>query len=159
MTFSIWHVLVIVISVAVPVAAVLTTGQPRRLNRLGYGLRVLGLVVLNAVLGAFASFRLEGGGTLPLPEAIVVALGYLVAFFFAVRWTAQRLNDIGSSRWLAVLIAVPLVNLILVIVLLIIGSEKPEAADDADEEREAMRHQLQALRSEVASLRKDSQRE
>lgn len=138
MTFSIWHVLVIVISVAVPVAAIVTTGQAHRLNRLGYGLRVLGLVVLNAVLGVLASFRLEGGGTLPPAEGLAIALGYIVAFFLAVRWTAQRLNDIGSSRWLAVLIAVPLVNLILVIVLLIIGSEKPEAADGADGERVAM---------------------
>jgi uncharacterized membrane protein YhaH (DUF805 family) len=81
-------------------------GRLGRVRYIGYtfGLTLLfGIIVgvIGAVMGNNESLL-----------AVVGGVGYIVLFFISILLTIQRAHDMNSSGWLAILLLIPLVNLI-----------------------------------------------
>lgn len=96
----------------------------KELGRLGYALRTIPINVLTYSWFIFGS---------TLDEVILLSsfAGVLVVTVFFVLWSVERLNDIGMSRWYALLLPVVPLNLLLWIFLLFRRGIKIYRSDDA----------------------------
>ena len=96
----------------------------KELGRLGYALRTIPINVLTYSWFIFGS---------TLDEVILLSsfAGVLVVTVFFVLWSVERLNDIGMSRWYALLLPVVPLNLLLWIFLLFRRGIKIYRSDEA----------------------------
>lgn len=58
------------------------------------------------------------GGNLPIPVIIIFAILYIIAFYFSIIFLIRRLHDRDHSGWMALLILVPVINIIFALYLL-----------------------------------------
>lgn len=126
---GVWELIIVLFVVFLPVVGIATAGQVKQLQRASYALRVLGLLVFSFIL----SFVVEEFKGTAASDGIFVAallISIVVALLWA-RWSAHRLNHLGRTRWWALLLLVPFVNLITIIVLCLVPG-KAQAAVEAD---------------------------
>jgi uncharacterized membrane protein YhaH (DUF805 family) len=86
-----------------------------RIGRLRYIAYTTGLPMLIMMLiGVFGALlgRILGPDTGPALMFPVMAVGYVVMFVMMVLLTIQRAHDFNSSGWMALVVLIPLVNLI-----------------------------------------------
>ena len=117
-TFSVWHWLIVLLVFGVPVAAVATEKSGRAIPRGRYALWFLGVVAYGTVARVVAESGVLGdqGGAI---FALVYLLGLLVLLFFYNRAVVRRLRDVGHGKGLAYAGAVPMLNLLLAVYLLV----------------------------------------
>jgi uncharacterized membrane protein YhaH (DUF805 family) len=96
------------------VLGIATAGDVKQLPRKGYALRVSILLIVYYVFG----FVLAASRSVEL--FLATAPIHLAAVVIATRWSAHRLNHIGRSRWWALSLSLPLLNLIPVLALCLI---------------------------------------
>lgn len=117
----------------------LSAGSTASIGRVAYAVRLL--AVLGAlVFSVFALFSLlaqasEGTGdqlpTSDFPFATIMVSAFAVVVllpFLLGRWSSLRLNHIGWTRWLALLLYVPPANVILLILLCVMPGKETDAA-------------------------------
>jgi uncharacterized membrane protein YhaH (DUF805 family) len=110
-SFSIWHWLIVVAYIATVVVPVAAASYEKRISRKDYAIRVaafFGAVIVLSVVGQMI------GDT---GQIVALALGYVFAIFIYI-WSVHRTQDIGWSRWLNLLMIVPIVALIWWLILL-----------------------------------------
>lgn len=116
-SFSIWHLVVLLVFVVTPVAMIALTTPKYRVRRKRYALGLLAALVLTVFAGVIAEQQREGDGISDI--AMVVMFALLGWSFYLIRLSAGRAQDAGFSKWIVLLTAIPLVNLVLVAVLLV----------------------------------------
>ncbi len=114
--FSIWHWLIIALGVVIPVVTIALANRDKTLTRIHYVVRT---VVANAVVVVLVfvipSFLQSADQALVLNIAIMIVS--LIVFILLTLWSVHRLRDIRWSRWIALIMGIPLGNLILMILL------------------------------------------
>jgi uncharacterized membrane protein YhaH (DUF805 family) len=91
-------------------------GRFARLAYLAWYLVITLIISIVAVLG-IAVFGNTGNSADPFAgigtaSILIMAVAYIVFFYYAIVFTIRRLHDINQTGWLSLLILVPLVNLI-----------------------------------------------
>lgn len=115
----------VVIPAVLFLAAYFTTALDCTLNRMAFFVRLLILLAAGTALVFVVANQPEEG----FAGVLIVLLGGLVIGFFNMRFQIMRLQDVGWSRFLALLSYVPLVNLIFVLVLLFVPG-RPKLTPD-----------------------------
>jgi uncharacterized membrane protein YhaH (DUF805 family) len=87
-----------------------TSGRLGRVRYIGYS--VGSMLVFGLVAGVVGALL---GGNSPLLAVVGIA-GYVAMIVLSIMLTIQRAHDMNSSGWLAILLLIPLVNLIFWIV-------------------------------------------
>lgn len=124
MGISIWQVFVLFLPILLFVVAYFSTSQEAFLNRMGYFVRLLVLIVLGtgAVLLTSSLLIDSAAGAL-----IMLVLGIAIGIT-NLRFQIMRLQDIGWSRYFALFSYFPIANLVFVLVILLVpGRERPVA--------------------------------
>lgn len=114
-SFSLWHWLIVVVGVGIPLAVIALTSAERRTSRGAYFAWLVG------TLAAIAATRVAVGQVRDVSMSGQLALGQLVLswvlFGFLIRAAVGRLQDAGHRRWWAMLFVVPVLNLVAYIVI------------------------------------------
>ncbi len=129
MDLGVWDLALAAILLVAFLLGVFSAGSFGELSRLGYAVRMLPLAFVKIAL--FAS--LPAGGSFGPGVTLIAGLTFLgslfllapVLVFLECRWSALRLNQLGWSRWLAFVTALPVVSLIFVILLAILPPPRP----------------------------------
>lgn len=111
------------------ILGVATAGREVGLTRRFYAFRVLLLLLLGMASYGLAWAFVQPGTPLALVAALCAFAYGSVALFLCARWSAQRLNDAGSDPWLALLVAVPPVNVLAVIAWCLLRGRAGEAGE------------------------------
>lgn len=117
-TFSVWHWLIVLLVLGVPVAAVATERSGRAIPRGRYALCLLGVVAYGVVARAIVHIGVLGDHGAAI-FAVVYVLGLLVLLFFYNRAVVRRLRDAGHGKGLAYAGVVPVLNVLLAAYLLV----------------------------------------
>lgn len=124
MGISIWQVFILVLPILLFVFAFFTTSRDTYLNRMGYFVRLLVLTVAGTGLVLLTSTLLVESAV----GAITMLVLGIVIGLMNLRFQIMRLQDIGWSRYFALLSCVPIANLVFLLVLLFVpGSQRPVA--------------------------------
>lgn len=86
------------------------SGRLGRVRYIGYS---VGMTLVFAIVLGIVAAAVSGNETL---LAVVVGAGYIAMIIISIMLTIQRAHDMNSSGWLALLMLIPLVNLIFWIV-------------------------------------------
>lgn len=119
-SFSIWHWLVILLIIGVPLALLATLSTDSRMARGEFVKRIL-ILIGAAIASGFLAGAIETAGA-------IVMLIIMIAGLWSYRWAGARLQDMGHNKWMTLLFLIPLVNLVVLIWLCVAGS-KVEAHD------------------------------
>lgn len=80
---------------------------------------LVGAIILGSIMSFFIdSFNPEDFASYPIPAVIIFVAVYLLLIYFNFVFIIRRLHDRNHSGWLALLIIVPLVNLLFALYLL-----------------------------------------
>lgn len=114
--------IVVLVGAIGPIVMIATAKTP--LERGPYALRTILGFIATIVVVIVSSVAAGSGGT---PEAGVMAgvIGSLVGTLYSLalaRWVASRYLDMGSNRWWAMLLYVPIANLVVIIMLFFMRS-------------------------------------
>lgn len=118
-TFSVWHWVIVftLIVILAPVLGIIMAGKEREIGRLAYAFRAGGVIFLSLV----AQYLVRNSFEIDPSNSAFVGLGILAIntlfLFLLARWSVHRLSEIGISRWAALFLIVPLLNIILVLSL------------------------------------------
>ena len=124
-TVSVWHLLILLMVIGIPLGAVALEGSGRRDSRRTWAMWVVGYIVGAPVLsGILAALLGETGGLVFL----VAALVYAFLFYQAL---ARRARDAGHGKTLAYVAVIPLLNIAITLYLLFKPSEIAAAAAPA----------------------------
>lgn len=93
------------------------SGRLGRLRYLAYGFGIYFLAAL--IQGVLGGILIPMGGAAEMAAVSISVVVMLLLFVVLYTLAIQRLHDMNASGWLALLMLVPLVNLILVLVFLI----------------------------------------
>ena len=86
-------------------------GRLNRVRYLVYGVVMQAMMVFAAFMAVGSIFTaMFGGGSFPFVLVIVFLLLALVMMFFGIRFSVQRLHDMGYTGWLVLLIFVPFIG-------------------------------------------------
>ena len=116
MGISIWQIFILALPILLFVVAYFTTSRDIILNRMGNFVRLLILIVLGTGLVLLTSSLLVDSAAGAL---IMLVLGIVIGVV-NLRFQIMRLQDIGWSRFLALLSYVPILNLVFLLVLLFV---------------------------------------
>ena len=96
------------------------------INRMHYFLRVLVFIAIPFLVTVFAlNFFSHWHHGTHLPLGIFIGLiTALIALFAILMQTLKRLNDLGRSPFYSVLLAIPFVNLLLIVFLICLPGKK-----------------------------------
>ena len=117
MTFLL-PILTVLLMVLAPVVGIATAGREKHLLRANYAVLVGGLLLVNFILSAIVDVGDIADATGPAAAvAVAVLMLAVVAIttFFGARWSGHRLNHLGWSRWWALLLIVPIINVLTII--------------------------------------------
>ncbi|WP_422375775.1 DUF805 domain-containing protein [Roseibium sp.] len=124
MGISIWQIFILVLPILLFVVAFFTTSRDTFLNRMGYFVRLLVLIVAGTGLVLLTSTLLAESAA----GAIIMLVLGIVIGLMNLRFQIMRLQDIGWSRYFALLSYVPIANLVFLLVLLFVpGGQRPVA--------------------------------
>lgn len=103
-------------------------GRFARLAYLAWYLVISLVIVLVAILG-IAIFGNSASTTDPYANIgtasiLIMAVAYIVFFYYAIVFTIRRLHDLNQSGWLSLLILVPLVNVFFMLYVMIAPGTK-----------------------------------
>lgn len=103
-------------------------GRFARLAYLAWYLMITMIFSIAAILG-IAIFGHSASTTDPyanigIVSILMMALAYIVFFYYAIVFTIRRLHDLNQSGWLALLILVPLVNMFFMLYVMIAPGTK-----------------------------------
>lgn len=117
-SFSIWHWIIVAVVLAVPLALIASVESEARLTRRPFAVRLLGLMGVTIVLGMLVTI---------LPQEIGVVFGLLMIpvlliSIWSIRWSAARFQDMGLSKWLALLYWVPFANFLVLLCQCLAGT-------------------------------------
>lgn len=125
MDFGAWNLSLLLILLVAFALGVFSAGTMNELSRLAYALRIIPLSLIKVFV--FANMPVGGEGVGFVANVSVLGGLFFLApalTFLECRWSALRLNQIGWSRWLALLTAIPLVNLLFLLVLLVVPGNR-----------------------------------
>jgi hypothetical protein len=131
MEFSIWHwviVLVLLGTVVIPIVAIARTPRDDLRGRAKVW-QVVGAIALLVVVQEILSQTL--GPSQAQAAAGLAFLLSLVISYWAARTAAARCQDLNWNRWVALLQAVPLVNLVFLLAIGILPSRRQGGGDAA----------------------------
>jgi uncharacterized membrane protein YhaH (DUF805 family) len=113
-TFSIWHWLIVLLVILMPVIAVATERSGKKLPRRKFALWIAAWVAV------FLLSHIPAGaiGIIAVPVALVLLLAWCVAVFFFYRAIVQRLRDAGHGKALGFVAIVPMLGLLVIAYLL-----------------------------------------
>ncbi len=108
---------------------ILGTARQSILVRNDFAMRVILSVFVSLLVLYFSVYRVARElSLLDDLNLMLFAAGILLSFLYG-RWCTLRLNHIGWSRWFALLLLVPIVNILGVIALFFIPGRKPHAQE------------------------------
>ena len=118
---GVWILIIFVVFlIALPVVAIHFNRDKPGMSRSAFSIRIIGLFVVGIVLVALADIHEV--------MTFMVGLGTIVVAYFSYAFTVQRLNDAGWSVWLTPMQALPAINLLFTLALMIVPSKEQEAA-------------------------------
>lgn len=120
MGVSVWQIMMIVVYVVIPVAALMTTSKTAVLNRMEYFVRFLTVIGAVVVLSAIPAMFAVPGEMLSAVSALLI----LVVAYFLFTFHVKRMQDTGKSRYFVLFGVVPIANLILLAYLLFMPSRE-----------------------------------
>ena len=126
-TFSIWHWIIVLMYFGVPLIPIALANREVRLSRMPYFQRVLVLLISGFALLVLAA-DFDGGGLIWFALFLSAAVAIQV---YLCLWSVHRVQDIGWSRLLNLLLIVPTANVIFVLAILVWPSRKIEEPQEA----------------------------
>lgn len=124
--WNLWNELLsYLVSGALLVVAIVSAGRSAVLFRNDFAMRIVLSFGAAFVVTFFLGVDLwRGELTFERVNLLSLVISLTISFLYG-RWCALRLNHIGWSRWLALLLLVPLVNILGLLVLFFIPGHKP----------------------------------
>ena len=120
-----------IVSLLVTIACIHFANQEKRLNRMGFFLRLIGLIIGYIVIGGVL-------GMLLIPSMGIAGMGIIMVLAIAVaiyqvQFTVHRIQYCGWSKWCALILFIPLVNFIFLLVLLFKPGKDPALSQNVEE--------------------------
>ncbi len=125
-SFSLWHWIIVLLIIFVPLILIDRARTP--LARKKYTLQVLTVLGILLLLNLIVALL----GHPPIFMMAVSLMGAIYGFILW-RWVARRCLDIGRSKWWALLLYVPFVNILTIIALFFVASRPSPAQTDIRE--------------------------
>lgn len=113
-------IIIVVFLITLPVLAIHFNRDKPGMPRSAFSIRIIALFVVLIVLVALADIHEV--------MTFMAGLGTIVVAYFSYAFTVQRLNDAGWSVWLTPMQALPAINLLFTLALMIVPSKEQEAA-------------------------------
>jgi len=118
-TFSIWHWIIVLVFIGVPVTAIAFANGHKTLSRLPYFWRTLGVWAANLGLWFVADGLPDTASDQTMAATILVfCIVALILGVLETLWSVHRIQEIGGSKWWSLLLWVPAVNLIYIAFLI-----------------------------------------
>ena len=118
--FSIWHWIIVLGVLLTPLLPIFLASADKRLTRGEYAIRTLCAVGVGILLNLIGSASV----ILALPALVITIILYVLT----VSWTVHRLQDVGASRWVALLFILPFIGFIVWIALMFVPTKGESAS-------------------------------
>ena len=119
-SFSIFHWVIVLLLFIVPIVLIILASADKTMSRGGFAIRVIVMFAIATVVGL-----VPYGDDLLIENLVITIMGLVFALITTV-WSVHRLNEIGWSRWWALLTWVPFVNFVMLAVLSFKGAKPNE---------------------------------